>query len=108
MSNSLDIFIKQGADFSQEYELTNRSGDLLDVSGYTGKSQLRKSPTSNIAYDFVVTLARGSLILSMPASTTTLISPGKYQYDTLLMSSGNTTVTRVIEGIATLTPKITE
>lgn len=107
MSTSLDIFIQQSATFSQEFDLTDGDGQTLDTSSYTGKSQIRKDPEANTAYEFGVSLANGVITLEMSAANTALISPGKYLYDVLIMTSGNTVVHRVISGVATVTPDIT-
>lgn len=109
MSTSLDIFIQQSATFSQEYDLTDGDGQALDLSSYTGKSQMRKDPAANTAYEFSVSLDSNTSILTlgMSAANTALISPGKYLYDVLLMTTGNTVVHRVISGVATVTPDVT-
>jgi hypothetical protein len=110
MSSSLDIFIQQSATFSQDFDLTDSDGQALDLSSYTGKSQMRKDPEATTAYEFGVSLdeANSILTISMSAANTALISPGKYLYDVLIMTSGNTVVHRVISGVATVTPDITK
>ena len=48
----------------------------------------------------------GVITLSLPASVTTTLSPKRYVYDIILTSPGGVK-TRVIEGIATVTPGVT-
>jgi hypothetical protein len=99
-----DITIQQSATFSQDWELTDRDGNLIDTSQYTGRSQMRKIWTSNTAWNFGVTLDTGKLTLDMSAANTAGIAPGNYVFD-VVMQTGNT-VYRVIEGSVTVTPEI--
>jgi hypothetical protein len=44
--------------------------------------------------------------MAMPAANTANLSPSRYYYD-LLITAGDGTKTRVIEGIATVSPSVT-
>ncbi len=50
--------------------------------------------------------AKGVITLSLPKTATATLSPKRYVYDIKLTSPGGIT-TRVIEGIATVTPGVT-
>ena len=70
---------------------------------------MRKSYYSTTANNFTVTItnsATGEITMSMAAIDTANLSPSRYYYD-LLITAGDGTKTRVIEGIATIAPSIT-
>ena len=70
---------------------------------------MRKSYYSTTANNFTVTItnsATGEITMSMAANDTANLSPSRYYYD-LLITAGDGTKTRVIEGIATIAPSIT-
>ena len=84
-------------------------GDAVNLSGYSADAQLRKSYYSTTANNFTVTItneASGEITMSMPAANTANLSPSRYYYD-LLITAGDGTKTRVIEGIATVSPSVT-
>lgn len=102
-----NITIDQGTDFSTSIDITDDNGDPIDVSAYTGAAQIRKHYTSSNSYSFTVTTSSsGQVVLSMNAATTANIAAGRYVYDCELTSNSNT-VSRIIEGIVTVTPQVT-
>ena len=111
MAIKANISIDQGADFQATIDVTESDGTPFDLTGYTGRAQMRKSYSSSTYKDFSVgiganTLA-GELILSMNSTTTTSITPGRWLWDVEIVSNTNV-VTRVAEGIATVNPEITK
>lgn len=108
MAIKANIQIDQGADFSTEIDVLDENGDVVDLTGYTGAAQMRKHYTSSSATSFTVTVDQtgGSVILSMNAITTANIAAGRYVYDCELTSASNT-VSRLVEGIVTVTPQVT-
>jgi len=107
MAIKANLTIDQGSDFSVTFNLTDENGVALDLTGYTGRAQMRKSPTSSTKKDFTVSVeVSGSITLSMTSEYTSGITATRYMYDAEIISSGNS-VTRVVEGIATVTPEIT-
>jgi len=105
MATKANIVIDQGATFSTEILLTDDAGNTLDLSGYTGISQIRKSYTSSSSTSFSVTLNSGMVQLNLTSTQTAAITAGRYVYDVFLTDSSNT-VTRVVEGIVTVTPRV--
>lgn len=102
-----NLTIDQGSDYSITVDLVSANGDPMNLSGYTGRSQLRKHPDSVNSKEFTVEVANsGSIILSMDSVYTANITAGRYMYDAEIVSSANV-VTRVIQGIVTVTPEIT-
>ena len=106
MAEKANITIDQGTDFSTSLDVTDDNGDPTDLSGFTGAAQMRKHYTSSNSYAFTVAIANGSVTLSMNAATTGSITNGRYVYDCEL-TSGSNVVTRIVEGIVTVTPQVT-
>lgn len=108
MATKANLIIDQGSDFHTEINITDEDDNPIDLSGYTGVSQLRKHYTSSTSTPFVVHVdIYGNIQLVMSASTTANLVAGRYVYDVELVSSGNV-VTRVVEGIVTVTPQVTK
>lgn len=108
MAIKAHLQIDQGANYSTSIDVTDDNGDPTDLTGYTGAAQMRKHYTSTNAHSFVVSIgnASGVVTLSMNAAVTGNISPGRYVYDCELTDSAGT-VSRLIEGIVTITPQVT-
>jgi len=105
MATKANITIDQGTTFNTEIVLTDEENNPLDLSGYTGLAQMRKSYTSSTYKSFVVTLSEGIVLLSMNSSNSSSLTAGRYVYDVLLTDSLNN-VNRIIEGIVTVTPRV--
>lgn len=106
MALKANITIDQGTDFSTSIDVTDDNGDPTDLSGFTGAAQMRKHYTSSNSFSFSVAVANGSVTLSMNSATTANITAGRYVYDCEL-TSGSNVVTRIVEGIVTVTPQVT-
>lgn len=108
MATKANLLIDQGSTFSTTVTITDTNGNLLNLTGYTGAAQMRKSYTSSTAYNFNVSVGNtsGTITLSMSANTTANIAGGRYLYDVELIDTSNT-VSRVFEGIVTVNPNIT-
>jgi hypothetical protein len=107
MATKANISIDQGTSFNTTINLTDDSGNPLDLSAYTANSQLRRWYTSSNSINFGIALANGSIILSMNSATTANLSYQRYVYDVIVTDSTNT-VTRVVEGIVTVNPRVSQ
>ncbi len=110
MATTANIFIDAGANYSNIITVASAGTAALNLTGYTVKSQIRKSYTSSTAYNFTSSIydaVNGKLRLELTSTQTSAIPPGRYLYDVEITSSaGNRT--RVVEGIVTVTPEITQ
>ena len=107
MATKVNIVIDQGTTFNTDYTFTNDNDDPIDFSSYQGRSQIRKAASSSTSYEFTVGLSNDGVVsLSMNAATTSTISAGRYLYDLEVVDS-NGVVSRLVEGIVTVTPEIT-
>lgn len=108
MATKANIILDQGTTFSTTIFITDDNGDPVDLSGYTGRSQIRKHYTSSNSVSFSVSLteATGVVSLGLTANQTSILTAGRYVYDVEVVSSANV-VSRIIEGIVTVTPEVT-
>lgn len=121
MAGRYDITIEQGAVLSLPLTLKNTNGTAFDLTGYTGRGQIRKFHRSTaIVASFTVTIpttgeliTSGKLTVSLTAVETAAISAGeeitdeksKYVYDLEIVSGA--TVKRILEGIVFVSPEVT-
>ena len=104
-----NIAIDSGEDWTQDYTLYETGGKIIDLSGYRAKAQIRKHPDSNTAITFSVGFPNrsgGVVSLSIPRWTTSLLKPGRYVYDVMIVKEDNKKEV-VIEGSALVRAGIT-
>ena len=105
-----DIVIDQGSDFAIEVQIQQNSANV-NLSTHSARAQLRPTPTSSTkTADFtcsIVNAAQGRIKMSLGNTVTANISNGKYYYDLELVNSSDSSVTRLIEGVARVTPEVT-
>lgn len=111
MGAKANIIIDQGTDYSTILSVTNDDGTPTNLTGYTAAGQIRKNfasvnPTATFTITFNTDRSDGLLTASLPRATTGAITAGRYVYDIELTSAGDKT-TRLVEGIATVTPQVT-
>ncbi len=108
MAIKANLVVDQGSTFTAAVDLVDASGTVFNLTNYTVAAQMRKNYTSNTAVTFSAShnATGGQISLALSAATTATIEPGRYLYDVEVTSSGGT-VTRVVEGIVTVTPGIT-
>jgi hypothetical protein len=105
MAVKANITIDQGADYSTTLDVTDDAGEPTDLTGYTGAAQMRKHYSSANSHAFTVAIANGSVTLSMNSATTANITAGRYVYDCEITNGG--VVSRLVEGIVTISPQVT-
>jgi len=105
-----ELFLEQGTDFSTSITLDDVNGDPFNLTGFTAKSQMRKSYYStNATAQFTITISApttGVLNMSLPSANTANIAAGRYVYDVAIKDSTNN-VSRVLEGIVNVLPRVT-
>jgi hypothetical protein len=81
----------------------------LDVSSYTLRSQMRKNATTVANTTILMSkldAANGRVSMGLSSANTALLTENRYSYDIELVSPLNI-VTRIAEGIITISPNIT-
>ena len=105
MATKANISIDQGTSFTTEVLLTDENGDPLDLTAYTANSQIRKTYTSLTSVPFNTVLSNGQVMLSLSANATGNLEAGRYVYDVEI--TDGTIISRIVEGIVTVTPQVT-
>ncbi|SRR6266704_3319285 len=106
MSIIQNIYIDQGATYSQGFVINNANNEPYVVAGSSAQGMIRKNFASSNSVSFAVVLTDGLVTIGLDANTSALIVAGRYMYDVKMTDAiGN--VTRVAEGIATITPAVT-
>lgn len=111
MTAFTELYIDQGATFNNViYINDDLTNTMIDLTNYTFTGQLRRSyysisPSANLTCT-ITDAANGELTISMTASQTAAIKAGRYLFDVKAKDAANS-ISRVIEGIITVTPQIT-
>ena len=109
MSGKLDLTIEQGATFSRTITIKDASNVVVDISTDTFAGQVRKrhqSGTVEATITCIVTDGpNGEVTATISATDTAAMDTGDFVYD-IQWTSGST-VTRLLEGVATVTPEVT-
>lgn len=108
MAKKQNIVVDQGTSFNTTISMYADDGSVLNLTGYTCSSKIKKSYTSINSISFATSISGndGIITLSLTPEQTANVSYGRYLYDVELIDSSNN-VTRVIEGIVTITPQVT-
>lgn len=105
MATISNLYIDQGTTFGVTITLTG-----YNLTGYTVRSQFRKSHTSSIGHNFTTTIidaAAGKVKLSLTPSQSSEIKPGRYVYDIEIESPSGDKY-RTLEGSVIIAPEVTK
>lgn len=108
MATKANLVIDQGSTFSTDLTLQNEDGQPLQLGGYVANSQIRKWYTSanpSAVFSTSINTTSGVITLSLSANQTSNLVSGRYVYDVEI--SDSIVVSRVVEGIVTVTPQVT-
>ena len=111
MAAYVELIMDHGSTFSNIIHLSDDTTNAyINVSGYTVSSQMRRSyystnVTSNIACT-ITDAQNGQITMSVTSANTSLIKAGRYLFDVETTTSLNI-VSRVLEGVITVTPSVT-
>jgi len=106
-----NLSVDQGSDFSAEVVVEDSTGNVANLTGFTGAGQIRKTYSSSTATNFVVVVtnaAAGLLTLSLANAVTNAMKSGRYVYDVEITETSNGEKTRVVEGQLTINPGVTQ
>lgn len=108
MAIKSNIVIDQGTDFEVTINVRDANTTAIALTGFTGTAQIRKYYTSSRKYDMGVTINAplGEVTMSIAAANSAAIPAGRYVYDCVLTSNTNI-VSRIVEGIVTINPRVT-
>jgi len=109
MATISNLFIDQDADFTTTVTVNDSNGSALDLTGYTALAMIRKTYQSSTATTFtsafVSPRTTGQITISLTDVQTAALEDGRYVYD-LVITDASGIKTRVVEGIATVSPSV--
>ena len=113
MAAIANLRIDQGATFTSDVTVTDSNGDAFHLTGYTASAKMAKGYASTRTRTSITTTINsdpttGIIQLSLTADqTNALDAPARYVYDVEIRQTSDSTITRVIEGIITVSPSVT-
>ena len=113
MAARANLQIDRSATFSSDVTVTDTDGTAFDLTGYTAAAKMAKGYASTQTRVTLTTTINGDpttgiITISLTADQTkTLEAPARYVYELEITKTSDSTVTRVIEGIITVSPDVT-
>lgn len=110
MATISNLYVDAGSDYSNIITVAASNGQPLNLTGYTVASQMRKSYKSSLAYPFTASVydaLNGKIRLQLTPSQSESIPEGRWLYDVEITSPSGSKK-RVVEGIVTVNPQITQ
>jgi len=110
MATISNLYVDAGSDYSNIITVAATNGQPLNLTGYTVAAQMRKSYKSSLAYSFTASIYdanAGKIRLQLTPSQSESIPAGRWLYDVEITSPTNSKK-RVVEGIVTVNPQITQ
>ena len=108
-AGTYNFIVEQGATFSRILTV-KENNSAMNLTGYSVASLMRSThDSSTVVGTFTCTISNASggiITMSMTASATGAIEEGIYVYD-LEITSGGSTVTRLLQGEVTINPEVT-
>ncbi len=104
-----NMTIDQDADFTQTLTIKDSTGTVVDITGQTVTSKMRKTHLSSSATTFttaIVSGTDGTCSITLTDTVTAALTEGRYVWD-LTTTDGSGLVTRRLEGRVTVTPSVT-
>lgn len=109
-----NLKMEQGATFLRTLSLTDDAGDIMNLTGYVARMQVRSSVTASSTILDMSTTGNymsldgptGTITINVPATVTSTLTTINSVYDLEIESSTNV-VTRLIEGSITLDLNVT-
>lgn len=107
----LELFVEQGETFDLNVSLDYSSNNATyDLTNYTAKSEIRRSPWSANAsaiFQTSIDANTSSIVLFLSANTTQELRAGRYSYDIFLTNNQGTNRSKVLEGLLFVEPSTT-
>ena len=109
MATIQNITIDQDADYTETLTVKDSAGDVVDLTGQTITSKLRKTHLSSSSTSFttaIVSATAGTCSITLTDTVTSGLTEGRYVWDLTTTTSGGL-ITRRVEGRVTITPSVT-
>ena len=104
-----NIVIEQGYSFDTSFQLEDtRTNEPLILTNASTQAKLKKTYTSSSSVSFASTITRpeqGTISISLTATQTTSLKPGRYVYDVKIFDDGREF--KAVEGAALVRAGVT-
>ena len=112
MAAIANLTIDQGATFNSDVTVKDSNGNAFDLTGYTAQAKMAKGFSStrtrtSMTCTISTPATTGVVTLALTADQTSQLEEGRYVYDLEILQTSSSTITRVIEGIITVRPQVT-
>lgn len=104
----LDLKLVAGDSFTRTIRLQEQGGTAIDLTGLTGRAQIRDRPKGKLLAEFTVAIptpANGEVVFSLDTTQTRAL-PGKGVWD-LELDGGATNTHTIVSGEVCVTPDVT-
>lgn len=112
MADKYDFTLDQGSTWNLSVTYKDSAGNPINLTGYAAALQFRETASSTTAAltltsgsGITITGALGKLDITATATQTAALAANKYQYDLEISSGG--VVTRILQGICTISAEVT-
>lgn len=106
-----DIAIDQGSDYQLEITVVDSSSQIVDLTGYSARGQIRPKKDSDIlTTSFVCSIINptlGKISVSLTNGVTATIAAGTYYYDIEVYTPTDAYVKRILQGKAKVIQEVT-
>lgn len=111
MAATANLRIDQGANFSSDVTVTDSDGSAVDLSNYTAFANMATSYNASSKIAFTTNIANdattGVIEISLTENQTAALDyNARYVYDVYIIKTADSSVTRVIEGIVSVSPRV--
>lgn len=110
MAAFANLYIDQGSNFTSTVTVEDSNDNLVNITNYTTRGQVRKSYSASTATNFTTTITdatNGEFTIALSRTQTGALKAGRYVYDVEVISPTGV-VTRVVEGQVTVTARVTQ
>ena len=112
MAAIANLRVERGSTFSTDVTVKDSDGVVFDLTGYTASASMAKGFDDSFygRTSFTCTIATptsGVVTMDLTADQTSSLESGRYVYDLEILRTSDSTITRVIEDIVTVTPSVT-
>ena len=105
-----NLYIDQGSNFTSTVTVEDVNDNLVNITNYTTRGQVRKSYSASTATNFTTTITdatNGEFTIALSRTQTGALKAGRYVYDVEVISPAGV-VTRVVEGQVTVNARVTQ
>jgi hypothetical protein len=105
----LNLNIDQGSNFDKTMTIFESSTQVMNLSGFTIRAEMRKAFASTTFVAFTIMVpnpANGKIIFRLTAAQTAALTPGIYVYDMETVDSAGS-VERALQGRVVVSPQVT-